>query len=62
MDCPFCATELIDAYHDNLCKDEGIDIDDYYYCVRCELTFDKDHLQSQLQSKDREQIAIQPNL
>ncbi|MGO9643663.1 MAG: hypothetical protein ACLPY5_02830 [Candidatus Bathyarchaeia archaeon] len=46
MDCPFCVTELIDAYHNNLWKDGAIDIDDYYYCVRCELTFDKDHLLS----------------
>jgi len=47
MNCPFCATELIDTFHDNLWKDVAIDTDDYYYCVRCELTFDKDHLLSQ---------------
>ena len=57
MDCPFCTTELIDAYHDNLWKDGGVDVDDYYYCVTCELTFDRDNLELQ-QIEDQNKIRI----
>ncbi len=56
MNCPFCSTELIDAYHDRLWKEVTIDPDDYYYCVRCELTFDRDHLAEQLDNREQESL------
>jgi len=44
MNCPFCETELIDAFHDHLWKEARIDTENYFYCVRCELTFDRDNI------------------
>jgi hypothetical protein len=58
LNCPFCATQLIDAYHDKLWKDASIDTDEYYYCVRCELTFGRGNVASE-QFGGRDQISLQ---